>query len=59
MDRAAAEKYVAALMNSALLVDSVYHGGWKRADELTPEERERGAWRRCARQPRPADRKPG
>lgn len=38
---------------SALLVDSINVGDWKREADLTPEERERGeAWRRFRDQPR-------
>jgi hypothetical protein len=42
MDRAAAEKFLKALLNSALAVDAMAPAGFRNEADLTPEERERG-----------------
>jgi hypothetical protein len=42
------------LLNSALFADSVMDHGFKRGQDLTPEERKRGErWRQWASQRRP------
>jgi hypothetical protein len=45
---------LARLLNSALFVDAVCFPGFRREQDLTPEERERGErWRQWASQRRP------
>jgi hypothetical protein len=40
------------LLRSALFVDSIYPGGWRREADLTPEERARAEeWRRFRDRP--------
>ena len=41
MDRAAAEKFLTALLNSALAADAMMPCNFRKVDDLTPEERER------------------
>jgi hypothetical protein len=50
---------VRRLLASALAVESMTLGGFRKEADLTPAERERAKrWHRWARQKRPADRNP-
>jgi len=50
---------LARLFASALAVDAMAPGDFRRETDLSPVERARGeAWRRWRDRPRPADRKP-
>jgi hypothetical protein len=59
MDRASAEKFLKALLNSALAVDTLKPCNFRNENDLTPDERELGErWRKFRDQPRPADKLP-
>ena len=56
MDRASAEKFLKALLNSALAVDAPKPCNFRNVNDLTLEERELGEhWRRWRDRPRLAD----
>ncbi len=47
MDRACAEKFLKALLNSALAVDALKPCNFRNVNDLTPDERELGeSWRK-------------